>query len=122
VTHDLEVNFPFQRPRITTLCGSTWFKDAYSQANKKLTLLGEIVLSCGFFAHADNEQITLGQKMLLDQLHLMKIEMSDGILVLNVNGYIGESTRREINYARERGKQIRYLEEPDGRDDNHPAT
>jgi hypothetical protein len=118
---DLFVNFPFTRPTITTLCGSTWFKDAFIRANKELTLKGHIVLSCGLFGHADNEKITPPQKVLLDQLHLFKILMSDDILVLNVNGYIGESTHKEIQFALTYNKPVRYLEEPrddDTRNDN----
>lgn len=51
-----------------------------------------------------------GIKTMLDELHKRKIDLSDEILVLNVGGYIGESTRSEINYAEAHGKPVKYLE------------
>jgi nucleoside 2-deoxyribosyltransferase len=50
------------------------------------------------------------QKAALDELHLRKIELADEVLVLNVNGYVGESTRREISYAEQLGKPVHWLE------------
>ena len=50
-------------------------------------------------------------KEMLDDMHKRKIDMADAIYVINVGGYIGESTRSEINYAIERGKKVRYLED-----------
>jgi hypothetical protein len=71
-----------------------------------------VVLSCGFFSHADDEELDATTKAELDQLHLHKINMSHSIFVINVDGYIGESTRSEIDYATSRGKDIHYLETP----------
>ena len=51
-------------------------------------------------------------KEMLDDMHKRKIDMADEIFVINVDGYIGESTRSEINYAMEKGMPVRYLEEP----------
>jgi ferredoxin-NADP reductase len=103
-------------PIIVTLCGSTRFKEQYEQAAKELTLQGKMVFSVGFFGHQeDGDGKTLDQrsetKIALDELHLRKIDCSDAIYVLNVGGYIGESTRREIEYAKKLGKKISYLEE-----------
>ena len=97
-------------PEIVTLCGSTKFKNEYLETMKKLTLEGKIVISVGLFGHADNEPITPEQKKMLDELHLRKIDLSDGIFVINPNGYIGESTKREIAYAQSKYKKITYLE------------
>ena len=92
-----------------TLCGSTKFKKAFEEWNKRLTLQGNIVYSVAFFGHADGLTITKEQKAILDQVHFKKIDHSDEIFVLDVNGYIGESTRNEINHAIKTGKNIRYL-------------
>lgn len=97
--------------KIITLCGSTKFKEQYMEAQKRLTLEGNIVISVGLFGHSgDNEVWTEGTKAMLDEMHLRKIDMADEIFVINVGGYIGESTRREIAYAKENGKVVRYLE------------
>ena len=97
--------------RVVTLCGSTRFKDAFMEAQKRLTLEGNIVISVGLFGHSgDNEVWTEGTKEMLDSMHKRKIDMSDGIYVINVGGYIGESTRSEIDYAIRNGKTVEYLE------------
>ena len=97
--------------RVVTLCGSTRFKDAFMEAQKRLTLEGNIVISVGLFGHSgDNEVWTEGTKEMLDNMHKRKIDMSDGIYVINVEGYIGESMRSEIDYAIRNGKTVEYLE------------
>lgn len=99
------------RPVIVCLCGSTRFSDAFQQANYDLTLAGEIVLTVGCDTKSDaGLGITPEQKVALDELHKRKIDLADYILVLNVGGYIGESTRGEIAYAQAQGKRIEYLE------------
>lgn len=100
-------NFPAQIPKIIVLCGSTKFREEYRAANARLTLEGNIVLTCGCF-HGDPEWGT--NKVNLDELHKRKIDLADEVLVLNVGNYIGESTRREIEYAEKLGMIIRYLE------------
>ncbi len=109
--------------RVITLCGSTRFKDAFMEAQKRLTLDGNIVISVGLFGHAGDAEVwenmdegTLTKtKEMLDDMHKRKIDLSDAIYVINVGGYIGESTRSEIEYARMTGKSIEYLE-PVGED------
>ena len=97
--------------KIITLCGSTRFKDAFLESQKKLTLEGNIVISVGLFGHSgDNEVWTEGTKDMLDDMHLRKIDLADEIFVINVGGSIGSSTRREIEYATAAGKLVRYLE------------
>jgi len=92
-----------------TLCGSTKFKREFEAINKQLTLEGNIVYSVAFFGHADNIPLTAEQKTLLDLVHYKKIDNSDGILVIDVDGYIGESTSNEIAYATSTGKFVKYL-------------
>lgn len=100
---------PFQKkPTITVLCGSTRFKQDFERVNWDLTLKGEIVLGPGVYVY-QNSNITPEQKTQLDYLHKRKIELADRVLVVNVAGYIGESTRHEINYAEFLGKPIEYL-------------
>ncbi len=100
-----------QRPRIVCLCGSTDFMQAFQVANLQETLEGKIVLSVGCDTKSD-AMLDLGPdvKTCLDELHLRKIDLADEILVLNVGGYIGTSTSREICYANEHGKFARWLE------------
>lgn len=94
--------------RVITLCGSTKFKEQFEQANANLTLQGNIVISVAFFEQSDGFELTEEQAELLGKLHLRKIDISDEIFVIDVDGYIGNSTRREIQYAEGKGKAIRY--------------
>lgn len=89
------------KPEIVCLCGSTRFADAFRKANRDLTLEGKIVLSVGFFGHDPKEhgELTDEIKKNLDELHFRKIDLADWVLFLNVDGYIGDSTRREIAYS-----------------------
>ena len=98
---------------VITLCGSTRFKDAFMEAQKRLTLAGNIVISVGLFGHSGDDEVQAeGVKAMLDDMHKRKIDMADGIYVINVGGYIGQSTHSEIEYARAAGKTIQYLEPP----------
>jgi hypothetical protein len=105
-----------ERPTVVCLCGSTRFYAHFQLANYEETMRGNIVLSVGFYphsqvlAHGETLGCTAAQKEALDHLHLRKIDMADEILVINLGGYIGESTAREIAYATAAGKRIRYLE------------
>ncbi|QQE76338.1 hypothetical protein KDJ56_10650 [Brevibacillus composti] len=99
-----------QKPKVVTLCGSTKFKKQFREAEANLTLKGRIVLSLGFFEQSDHIEVTEEQVQLFEWLHFHKIDMSDEIFVINVDGYIGESTRKEIEYATQRGKRVTYLE------------
>jgi len=98
------------RPRIVCLCGSTKFKDEFLEVTEAFTLRGWIVLTVGFFSHADKVPIADQVKCMLDELHLYKIDLADLVLVINKDGYIGESTASEIAYAEASGKAIEYLE------------
>lgn len=96
--------------RIITLCGSTSFKNDFIRMNKELTMQGQIVLSVGLFGHADQIPLTPEEKQMLDDLHKRKIDLSEEIFVINRYGYIGTSTRSEIDYALAKGKSVRYME------------
>ena len=97
--------------RVITLCGSTRFKDAFMEAQKRLTLKGNIVISVGLFGHSGDEEVWMeGTKEMLDDMHKRKIDMADEIFVINVGGYIGASTQSEIEYAKATGKVVYYLE------------
>ena len=99
--------------RVITLCGSTRFKDAFMETQKRLTLEGNIVISVGLFGHSGDDEVwTKGTKEMLDDMHKRKIDMADEIFVINVGGYIGSSTRSEIEYAKANGKTVHYLENP----------
>ena len=97
-------------PIIVCLCGSTKFKDAYEHAMREETLKGKIVLSVGLFGHIEGLDMDGEIKGALDELHLRKIDLADEVLILNVCGYIGESTQKELEYGKTFGKHIRFLE------------
>lgn len=106
---------PPEMPEIVVLCGSTKFPDAFAAASKRLGLAGKIVLSVSMFGHAGDlteAECTIGHptKDALDELHKRKIDLADRVLVLNVGGYVGDSTRSEIAYAEAHAKTIDYLE------------
>ena len=104
---------------VITICGSTRFKNEFLEAQKRLTLEGNIVISVGLFGHSGDQEVwenmdegTLTKtKEMLDDMHKRKIDMADSIYVINVGGYIGDSTKSEIEYAKAHGKEIKYLEE-----------
>ena len=98
-----------QRPKVVTLCGSTRFRAAFEEWNVRLTLEGSVVLSIVIPSHAYGLSWTTEEKSTLDVAHLAKIDMSDEILVLDVAGYIGESSAREIDHAKAAGKHVRFL-------------
>ena len=102
-----EIPHPHRR---IALCGSTRFHRAFREWNALLTLKGNVVYSCGLFGHdPSTPDITTEQKERLDDVHRRKIWLSDEIFVLDVGGYIGDSTRSEIEYAGTRSKPVRYL-------------
>lgn len=98
-------------PTVVCLCGSTRFCEAFQDANLQETLAGRIVLSVGSYLRSDESLgLDAETKARLDQLHLRKIELADEVLILNVGGYIGESTARELAHARKLGRVVRFLE------------
>lgn len=106
--------------KVITLCGSTRFKDDFMKVQKELTLKGNIVISVGLFEHSGDNEVwedmkegTLtSTKIMLDNMHKRKIDMADEIYIINVGGYIGESTKSEIDYAKQNNKKVKYLVQP----------
>lgn len=97
--------------KVITLCGSTKFKDDFLREQKRLTMQGNIVISVGMFGHSGDAEVNIeGIKEMLDDMHKRKIDMADEIFVINKNGYIGTSTKSEIEYAIKKGKKVNYME------------
>jgi len=104
--------------KVITLCGSTRFKKEFMDIQKMLTLKGSIVISVGLFGHSGDSEVWENMdegkltktKEMLDDMHKRKIDMADEIFVINVDGYIGESTKSEIEYAKKTGKKVTYME------------
>ncbi len=104
-------------PPVVCLCGSTRFVEEFNRQRKTLTYAGQIVLSIEIVTTqargADPQHADPALKACLDELHKRKIDLADYVLVLNIGGYIGESTRSEIAYAAATGKPVCYLETPE---------
>lgn len=103
------------KPMIICLCGSTRFIELFAVKTWELEREGYIVLGCTLLPswYCDVQSHfgeKTGTKKQCDELHLRKIDLADEVLVLNMCGYIGESTRSEIDYATAHGKPVRYLE------------
>ena len=97
--------------KVITLCGSTKFKDEFLREQKRLSLEGNIVISVGLFGHSGDDEVwSDGKKEMMDDMHKRKIDMSDEIFVINKNGYIGSSTKSEIEYAIKTNKKVNYME------------
>lgn len=97
--------------KVITLCGSARFENDFLREQKRLTLEGNIVISVGFFSNANNDEIfSDNTKLMLGDMHKRKIDMADEIFVINKDGYIGSSTKSEIEYAINTGKKVNYME------------
>ena len=94
---------------IVTLCGSTRFRREFEAVNSILTMGGSIVLSVGVYKDYFGRSLTQAEKFELDAMHRRKIALSDAIVVIDPGGYIGESTAREIEFARHAGMLITRL-------------
>lgn len=100
---------PSEKDKVITVCGSTRFKDKWEKVIKELIDLGWFVRSVEFFGYADNLNLSNEQKEYAEKLHKQKIEFSHAIFVVNVDGYIGESTKEEIKLAKNMKIPIYYL-------------
>lgn len=109
------------KPIVVCLCGSSKWPEAHMRAMMSETLAGKIVIPMGLYGHADfpegaraatsdGDELT-AVKQMLDRLHFAKIDLADEIMVVRVAGYFGNSTRREIEYARAHGKRVRFWDE-----------
>lgn len=110
-----------KKPKIICICGSTRFADTHAIKRWEFEKTGEaICLMINYLPawYADEQGWDgndhfgeqSGLKEVLDDLHFRKIDLSDEVFVVNVDGYIGESTRNEIDYALSKGKSVNYLE------------
>jgi hypothetical protein len=102
------LNDRFTAP-IVCICGSTKFKQAWIAENARLTGEGNIVLAVGFWGHHERIAPSPEIKEFLDGLHKRKVDLCDWVWVVDVGGYIGDSTRSEIAYAEQIGRPVRYL-------------
>lgn len=96
--------------KVITICGSLKFKDEIIKIAMKMELEGNVVLTPIFPINNNKDDFTEKQLNMLGKMHKEKIKLSDAILVVNVNGYIGNSTKNEIEYAKSLNKEIIYLE------------
>lgn len=106
---------------VITLCGSMRFQEELTRLEAELTLAGHVVLAPAALPPSGlppSPGLTAKERARLGRVHLRKVAMADEVLVVNVGGYVGESTRREIEHARSRGITVRFLEAPA---DDHPA-
>ncbi len=100
-------------PRIVCICGSTRFAAHMNTEAERLTLAGAIVVRPEVIAYSrerDQQFVEPEVKAALDVLHLRKIDLADEVVIVTVDGYIGESTRREIEYAERIGKPVGVVE------------
>lgn len=111
----LVCTFGGPRPPIVCLCGSTRFVEEFNRQRRELTEAGVIVLAIEVVTTqactTDPQHVDPDLKARLDELHKRKIDLADRVLVLNVGGYIGESTCSEIAYARALNIPVDFLEE-----------
>ena len=110
---DFQDRHPVLRPPLAVLCGSLRFKEQFFQAGFDLTRLGYIVLQPGWASPklTADASYTPGpeEKRFLDELHFRRIDIADLVVVVNIGGYVGESTRNEVAYAREHGRPVWFL-------------
>ena len=93
--------------KIVTLCGSLKFKNEMMTVAEKMALEGNCILT-PVYPVSDKMERTKEQLIKLKEAHFKRIELSDAILVVNINNYIGDSTKLEIDYAKKLGKEIIY--------------
>lgn len=108
-----------RKPKVITIVGSTRFSDVQQIAMMHLSMMGHIVIPCGLYGHADEPQgaeyltsdgdESTPEKRMLDKLHYQKIDISDAIFIVNIGGYMGSSSRRELGYAVSAGKEVMWM-------------
>lgn len=94
--------------KIITVCGSLKFKDEIMKITEKMTLRGNCMLSIVYPTDSNHTGYTREEKELLGRMHKERIRISDAILVVDINHYIGSSTQGDIDFARALGKEIIY--------------
>lgn len=93
--------------KVITICGSLKFQNEMIEIAKKLTLKGNCVITPIYQVLEDNK-FSSEELEKFKKSHFKKIELSDSILVVNINNYIGTSTNLEIEYAKKSNKEIIY--------------
>lgn len=106
----MSINSKDYRRKIITFCGSTKFADLFNKLASDYTLMGYIVLMPHCYLENQNRD---DLKDLLINIHRDMIAMSDVVLVINPDGYIGESTSEQIKFASALGKEIKYYRLPE---------
>lgn len=101
-----------QEENVVCICGSTRFKSKMMDVAERMTMEGWVVLMPNVFGHADDIDLSEEDKEKLDELHKVKIRMADRVVVVNPDGYIGESTSEEIKFAEDIGRPVEYMETP----------
>ncbi len=107
---------PVVRPKIICLCGSSRFVDTMAviawifERDEGAITLGLHLLPAWYNPSPDHQAEAEGIVEKMDELHLRKIDLADEIFIVNLDGYIGKSTKREIRYAQKQGKSIKFLE------------
>ncbi len=99
-----------KKTKVITICGSLKFRDEIMKVAMQMELEGNVALIPIFPTNADKEVPTQEEIIMLGKMHKEKIKLSDAIFVVNINGYIGDSTKSEIEYAKTQNKEILYLE------------
>ncbi|WP_212637416.1 hypothetical protein A5821_001655 [Enterococcus sp. 7F3_DIV0205] len=94
--------------KVITLCGSIKFMKEFRQTEAMLTRMGFAVITPFFFEQGEEVEVTKEEALLLGKIHYKKIAIADEIFVIDVDGYIGESTKKEIEYAKLNNKNISY--------------
>lgn len=98
-------------PPVVCICGSTRFAETMNEVSERLTLDGKIVVRPEVVTYSDADDPQRRDpavKKALDELHKRKIDLAGEVFVVDVDGYVGESTRSEIAYAEAAGKPVRY--------------
>ncbi len=94
--------------KIITVCGSYKFEKEMKEITEEMALKGNCMITPIDLTKPNKEAYTEEQALMLDRMHKEKIKLADAILVVNVNGYIGNSTKSEIEFAKSLNKEILY--------------
>ena len=93
---------------VITVCGSYKFKKEMNEITEKMALKGNCMLTPIELTKPNKEAYTKEEALMIDKMHKEKIKLSNTILVVNVGGYIGNSTKSEIEYAKSLNKEVLY--------------
>lgn len=96
--------------KVITLCGSLRFKEKMMKVALELELQGNCVLTPIYPISDDKDDFTEEEAKMLGDMHRCRIDLSDAVYIVNKDGYIGNSVKAEIEYAKSKNKEIIYLE------------